>query len=64
MVFVLVGLGAGLALRGGVRRPAGAVAVMAIAALTAWNVGHLPPAVHPDGGFPPARLPAIERTRR
>jgi 4-amino-4-deoxy-L-arabinose transferase-like glycosyltransferase len=52
MVFVLVGLGAGMALQGGVRRPAGVAAVAAVVLLTAWNVGHLPPAVHPDGGYP------------
>ena len=29
-----------------------------------WNLAHLPPAVHPDGGFPAARLPASGRAAR
>jgi hypothetical protein len=31
------------------------VAAMAVVALVAWNLGHLPPAIAPDGGWPAAR---------
>ena len=54
MVFTLVGLGAAVAWRG-----VGRVgAILVVAALVGWNLTHLPPAVHPDGGFPGARLAA------
>ena len=61
MVFTLLGLGAAAALAGVLRSPASRppgpavgplVAVVGIVALVGWNLGHLPPAVHPDGGFP------------
>jgi hypothetical protein len=52
LVFVLVGVGAAALVRE-IRAPAGAALVTAVVvALLAWNVTHLPPAVHPDGGFP------------
>ena len=58
MVFVLVGLGAARIVRQ-LRAPLGwAVAGAAVIALVAWNVTHLPPAVHPDGGFPAGELAA------
>ena len=52
MVVVLVGLGFAMAIRGGVRRPAGVVAVVVLGVLIAWNLTHLPPGTHPDGGYP------------
>jgi hypothetical protein len=52
MVFVLVGLGVAVAVRGGIARPAGILAVVGIIALAAWNLANLPPSPHPDGGFP------------
>ena len=59
MVFTLVGLGAAaLAARaaetaGGSRRTVGTVlAGVGLVAVVGWNLTHLPPAVHPDGGFP------------
>jgi hypothetical protein len=52
MVFVLVGLGLAALIRE-VRAPVGpAVAMALVVALLGWNLTHLPPAVHPDGGFP------------
>ena len=52
MVFVLVGLGASALVRE-IRAPIGlAVAAVVLVALLGWNLTHLPPAVHPDGGFP------------
>jgi hypothetical protein len=52
MVFVLVGLGAAALVRE-IRAPIGPAAAAAlVVALAAWNLTHLPPAVHPDGGFP------------
>ncbi len=52
LVFVLIGLG-GAAIVREVRAPLGpAMAGAAVVALVAWNLTHLPPAVHPDGGFP------------
>jgi hypothetical protein len=52
MVFVLVGLGAAALVRE-VRQPVGwATAGVVVAALLAWNLTHLPRAVHADGGFP------------
>jgi 4-amino-4-deoxy-L-arabinose transferase-like glycosyltransferase len=55
MVFVLVGLGAAALVRE-IRTPIGpAVSAALVLALIAWNVTHLPPAVHPDGGFPRAQ---------
>jgi hypothetical protein len=52
MVFVLVGLGSAALIRE-VRAPVGpAVAIALVVALLGWNLTHLPPAVHPDGGFP------------
>jgi hypothetical protein len=60
MVFVLVGIGVAALVR---RVPApvgGAVAVLLVGALVAWNVTRLPPGTHPDLGFPGARA-ATER---
>jgi hypothetical protein len=52
LVFVLVGIGAAALVRE-VRAPAGSLlAAAGVLVLLAWNVSHLPPAVHPDGGFP------------
>jgi hypothetical protein len=52
MVVVLVGLGVA-ALARDVRPPVGAIlAAFVVAALVGWNLLHLPPAAHPDGGFP------------
>jgi len=59
MVFTLVGLGAA-ALAGAPARAGGTaralvgpiVAVVGVLALLGWNLTHLPPATHPDGGFP------------
>jgi 4-amino-4-deoxy-L-arabinose transferase-like glycosyltransferase len=59
MVFTLVGLGAAALTAGtarsvpATRRPVGAVlAAVGVLALVGWNLTHLPPAVHPDGGVP------------
>ncbi len=58
MVFVLVGLGAAALVRE-VRAPIGSVVTAALViALVSWNLTHLPPAVHPDGGFPRAQAAA------
>ncbi len=54
MVVVLVGIGA--AAIGGVSRVGSGVAVVGLLALVGWNVTHLPPAVHPDGGYPAAQV--------
>src|SRR4029079_8605882 len=52
MAFVLVGLGLAALIRE-VRAPVGpAVAMALVVALVGWTLTHLPPAVHPDGGFP------------
>jgi 4-amino-4-deoxy-L-arabinose transferase-like glycosyltransferase len=52
LVFVLVGIGAAALVRD-VRAPTGAgLAAVGVLALLAWNLAHMPPAVHPDGGFP------------
>src|SRR4029450_8973512 len=49
---VPVGLGSADLIRE-VRAPVGpAVAIALVVALLGWNLTHLPPAVHPDGGFP------------
>jgi 4-amino-4-deoxy-L-arabinose transferase-like glycosyltransferase len=54
LVFVIVGLGAAAFVRE-IRAPLGwATATVIVGALVAWNVTHLPPPVHPDGGFPAA----------
>lgn len=57
MVFVLLGVAVGTAVRRGqaVRASLTPVVVLAFAA---WNLTHLPPAVHPDGGFPAGRAAA------
>ena len=63
LVFVLVGLG-GAALVREVRSPAGWLTAGAgMAALLAWNVIHLPPAVHPDGGWPETQVAASQLDR-
>ena len=54
MVVVLVGIGA--AVIGGVSRVGSGVAVVGLLALVGWNLTHLPPAVHPDGGYPAAQV--------
>jgi hypothetical protein len=52
LVFVLVGLGAAALIRE-VRAPIGPVAAAALVlTLVGWNLTHLPPRIHPDGGFP------------
>ena len=52
MAFVLVGLGVAALIRE-IRAPIGAAMATAIVvALVAWNLTHLAPRVHPDGGFP------------
>jgi len=55
MVFTLVGLGAAALARS---VPGRALAAVALVALAGWNLTHLPPAVHPDGGFPAAEIAA------
>jgi hypothetical protein len=52
MVVVIVGLGFAMAIRGGLRRPAGVVAMATLAVLVGWNLAHLPPWTQPDGGYP------------
>lgn len=59
MVFVLVGLGAAalteVPARPGAtaRGPVGTIlAAIGVVAVLGWNLTHLPPATHPDGGFP------------
>jgi hypothetical protein len=61
MVFTLLGIGAAALVAVGERqRRAGgpplafALGATAMLAVVAWNVTRLPPAVHPDGGFPAA----------
>jgi hypothetical protein len=58
LVFVLVGIGSAMALARGIRTPAGIVAVVALTGLVVWNLGHLPPAVHADRGYPAAMVAA------
>lgn len=54
LVFVLVGLGAAALVRE-LGAPIGpAVAAALVLGLVTWNLTHLPPGVHPDGGFPRA----------
>lgn len=63
LVVVLVGV-ALAALARTVPRPAGpALAAGIVLALVSWNVVHLPPLEHPDGGFP-AGAAAAERVDR
>ena len=61
MVFTLVGLGVAAAMAGVLRapgqRPAGPalgpiLGAVGIVALLVWNLTHLPPVTHPDGGVP------------
>jgi 4-amino-4-deoxy-L-arabinose transferase-like glycosyltransferase len=60
MVVVLVGLGAAALIRE-FRAPVGpGIVILAGAAIVAWNVLHLPPQVHPDGGYPAAQLAATK----
>jgi 4-amino-4-deoxy-L-arabinose transferase-like glycosyltransferase len=59
LVFVLVGIGAAALVRE-IRAPAGGLlAAAGVLALVAWNVSRLPPAVHPDGGFPAGDRAAV-----
>ncbi|MFP5342826.1 MAG: hypothetical protein ACLGIJ_07885 [Candidatus Limnocylindria bacterium] len=55
MVFTLVGIGVAAL---GRSRPGRLVAAIGLLALVGWNVTHLPPARHPDGGFPAGALAA------
>jgi hypothetical protein len=55
MVFTLVGLGSAALARS---VPGRVLAAAGVVALLVWNVTHLPPAVHPDGGFPAADVAA------
>ncbi|MEX1173469.1 MAG: hypothetical protein WEG56_12760 [Chloroflexota bacterium] len=50
MVAVLVGLGFAAAIRG--RVVASAAAAAGLVALVGWSATHMPPPVHPDGGYP------------
>ncbi len=55
---MLVGLGAAALVRE-LRAPIGVTsAAVLVLALVAWNLTHLPPPVHPDGGFPRAQAAA------
>ena len=54
MVVVLVGIGA--AVIGGASRVGSGIAVVGLLALVGWNLTHLPPAVHPDGGYPAGQV--------
>ena len=62
MVFILVGMGAGVLWRAGAAAGGTSpsitigriVAVIGVVALLGSNLTHQPPAVHPDGGFPAA----------
>ncbi|MEO6207488.1 MAG: glycosyltransferase family 39 protein [Candidatus Limnocylindrales bacterium] len=54
MVVVLVGIGA--AAIGGASRLGSSVAIAGLLALVGWNLTHLPPAVHPDGGYPAGQV--------
>lgn len=65
MVFTLVGLGAAALTtlpsraRRGEPHPSGSiVAAAGVLALVGWNLTHLPPATHPDGGVPAGELAA------
>ena len=68
----LVLVAAGLALAGiwraagsGLARQIGrAAALVALAGLVAWNVGHWPPLTSPDGGWPAAQAAATDRADR
>ena len=58
MVFALLGIGAAAALtlrRDGQPPVVPVAAGVALLVLAGWNLTHLPPAVHPDGGFPAGR---------
>ena len=50
MVVVLIGVGAAAAIR--TSRIGAGVTAIGLVALLGWNISHLPPATHPDGGFP------------
>lgn len=52
MVVVLVGLGVAAAVERS--RVTGGLAAVGVVALVGWNVTHLPPSTHADGGFPAA----------
>jgi Dolichyl-phosphate-mannose-protein mannosyltransferase len=60
IVFTLVGIGVAVAIRPGISRPAGVLAVIGIVALAGWNLVNQPPSPHPDGGAP-AGLAAGQR---
>ena len=68
MVFTLVGLSVAAATAGVLRppgtRPAGPaigppLAAVGLVGLLTWNLGHLPPATNPDGGFPAGEAAGI-----
>jgi len=54
MVVVLVGIGA--AVIGGASRVGSGIVIVGLLALVGWNLTHLPPAVHPDGGYPAGQV--------
>jgi 4-amino-4-deoxy-L-arabinose transferase-like glycosyltransferase len=63
MVFVLVGVGLAGVAAARARGPRGATigpsaVVVVLVSLVGWNLSHLPPSVHPDGGFPAASAAA------
>ncbi len=59
LIFVLIGLGVAHVVRE-IRAPVGSiVAGAAVVALVGWNVAHLPPGIHRDGGFPFAETAAL-----
>ncbi len=58
MVVVLAGLGVAMAVRDGLRQPAGAAALVILAIIVGWNLAHLPPWTHPDGGYPAGQAAA------
>jgi 4-amino-4-deoxy-L-arabinose transferase-like glycosyltransferase len=56
-VFVLAGLGIGRLAR--TAAPIGpALAALGVVTVVGWNLLHLPPAIHPDGGFPAGAVTA------
>ena len=55
---VAPGLAAGPPISRGSTAVAPALAILGVVALVGWNVTHLPPAPHPDGGFPAAAAAA------
>jgi 4-amino-4-deoxy-L-arabinose transferase-like glycosyltransferase len=58
MVVVLIGIGTAALVREIVAPLGTGIAIAGVAALIGWNALHLPPAAHPDGGFPAAERAA------